>query len=119
MEELNSLVLVTNMLINTNGILLLENGEIFPSDYGVLEDNQPSFLEAKTIYLLMQNNVLVSRATRLQWLLDHLNTTVTPSQKLVSSYCIVPFTKMFNNQDNKIIFQVYRKTFSINVQVIL
>lgn len=72
------------MLNIINGFFIPENGELFPSDYAGLEENQPSFLEAKTVYLLMQNNVPVSRATRLQWLLDHLNTTVTPSQKLVS-----------------------------------
>lgn len=72
------------MFNRNNDMFFSDNGEIFPSDYGTLEENQPSFLEAKTIYLLMLNNVPVSRATRLQWLLDHLNTTVTPSQKLVS-----------------------------------
>lgn len=64
-------------------MFVTENGEICSSDYAILEESQPSFLEAKTVYLLMQNNVPVSRATRLQWLLDHLNTIVTPSQKLV------------------------------------
>lgn len=69
---------------------ILENGEVYPGDYPYFEENQPSSLEAKTVYLLMQKNVPVSRATRLQWLLDHLNTTiVTPSQKLVSiNICI-------------------------------
>ncbi|CAG9828371.1 unnamed protein product [Diabrotica balteata] len=59
-----------------------ENGEIYLSDYPFLEDTQPSFLEAKTVYLLMQKDVPISRASRLQWLLDHLNTIVTPSQKV-------------------------------------
>ncbi|KAJ8945629.1 hypothetical protein NQ314_009160 [Rhamnusium bicolor] len=63
-----------------------ENGEIFSGDYPYVEDSQPSFLEAKTVYLLMQRNVPVSRASRLQWLLDHLNTTITtPSKKLNES----------------------------------
>lgn len=71
------------MFSNTTEIL--ENGEVYPGDYPYLEENQPSSLEAKTVYLLMQKNVPISRATRLQWLLDHLNTTiVTPSQKFVS-----------------------------------
>ncbi|KAJ8923504.1 hypothetical protein NQ315_010082 [Exocentrus adspersus] len=61
---------------------IAENGEVFPGDYPYLEENQPSSLEAKTVYLLMQKNVPISRATRLQWLLDHLNTTIiVPSQK--------------------------------------
>lgn len=77
------MVLPPVMFCNINEIVFSENGEICSSDYAILEDNQPSFLEAKTIYLLMQNNVPVSRAARLQWLLDHLNTVVTPSQKLV------------------------------------
>ncbi|CAH1153732.1 unnamed protein product [Phaedon cochleariae] len=62
-----------------------ENGEVYPTDYPFLEDTQPSFLEARSVYLLMQKNVPVSRACRLQWLLDHLNTIVTPSQKLTES----------------------------------
>lgn len=77
---------------NVHRIFFPENGEIYPSDYGLLEDNQPSYLEAKTVHLLMQNNVPVSRATRLQWLLDHLNTIVTPIQKLV----LHSFLKIFN-----------------------
>lgn len=63
-----------------------ENGEMYPADYGFLEDSQPSFLEAKVVYLLMQNNIPVSRASRLQWLLDHLDTIISPSQKLVSHF---------------------------------
>lgn len=62
-----------------------ENGEIYLSDYPFLEDRQPSFLEAKTVYLLMQKDIPVSRTSRLQWLLDHLNTIITPSQTLVST----------------------------------
>ncbi|CAG9855485.1 unnamed protein product [Phyllotreta striolata] len=67
-----------------------ENGEIYLSDYPFLEDTQPSFLEAKTVYLLMQKDIPVSRSCRLQWLLDHLNTIITPSQKL---------NEAFNNLD--------------------
>ncbi|XP_056646993.1 KICSTOR complex protein SZT2-like isoform X1 [Diorhabda sublineata] len=62
-----------------------ENGEIYLLDYSYMEDPQPSFLEAKTVFLLIQKDVAVSRASRLQWLLDHLNTIVTPSQKLMES----------------------------------
>nr|XP_023016879.1 KICSTOR complex protein SZT2-like [Leptinotarsa decemlineata] len=62
-----------------------ENGELYPKDYSFLEDSQPSFLEAKIVFLLMQRNVPVSRASRLQWLLDHLNTIVTPSQNLTET----------------------------------
>ncbi|KAJ8966991.1 hypothetical protein NQ317_011192 [Molorchus minor] len=60
-----------------------ENGDMYPGDYPYLEEHQPTFLEAKAIYLLMQKRIPVSRVTRLQWFLDHLNTTITtPSQKL-------------------------------------
>lgn len=49
------------------------------------EDLAPDFLEAKIVYLLLPKNVPISRATRLQWLLDHLNTTISISNtKLVS-----------------------------------
>ncbi|KAG5885699.1 hypothetical protein JTB14_002313 [Gonioctena quinquepunctata] len=62
-----------------------DNGEIYPTDYPFLEDTQPSFLEAKIVYLLVQKNEPVSRASRLQWLLDHLNTVVTPTPKLTET----------------------------------
>lgn len=72
-------------LMSWNNFEILENGEVYPGDYPYLEENQPSSLEAKTVYLLMQKNVPISRTTRLQWLLDHLNTTIiTPCQKFVS-----------------------------------
>ncbi|CAH1982611.1 unnamed protein product [Acanthoscelides obtectus] len=62
--------------------ILSENGDLY-QDFSFSEDNQPQFLEAKVVYLLMQKNIPVSRATRVQWLLDHLNTTITPSQRIM------------------------------------
>ncbi|KAF5284426.1 hypothetical protein FQR65_LT13560 [Abscondita terminalis] len=41
------------------------------------EKSVPPFLEAETVYILLPNNVPVSRAARLQWLLNHLNTVIS------------------------------------------
>lgn len=70
-----------------HNFLFLDHGELYPGDYHYMEDNEPSVLEAKIVYLLMPKNVPISRAKRLQWLLDHLNVVITvPSlQKIVSN----------------------------------
>ncbi|XP_048517774.1 KICSTOR complex protein SZT2 isoform X3 [Dendroctonus ponderosae] len=56
-----------------------EPGFQFPNELTFGEDLAPDSLEAKIVYLLLPKNVPISRATRLQWLLDHLNTTISIS----------------------------------------
>ncbi|XP_066247487.1 KICSTOR complex protein SZT2-like [Euwallacea similis] len=56
-----------------------EYGFQFSQDFTCGECLPPDFLEAKTVYLLLPKNVPISRAARLQWLLDHLNATITVS----------------------------------------
>ncbi|CAG9759252.1 unnamed protein product [Ceutorhynchus assimilis] len=64
-----------------------DEGVELSSDYGLQfsreflrgEELPPDFLEAKVVYLLLPKNVPVSRVTRLNWLLDHLNSVVTAS----------------------------------------
>ncbi|RZC33025.1 SZT2-like, partial [Asbolus verrucosus] len=51
--------------------------ELYPGDLLYPEETESTVLEAKVVYLLLPKNVPVSRASRLQWLLDHLNTVVT------------------------------------------
>ncbi|XP_030748432.1 LOW QUALITY PROTEIN: KICSTOR complex protein SZT2-like [Sitophilus oryzae] len=58
---------------------LSEHGLNFPNEFIFSDENQPDFVEAKVVYLLLPRNVPVSRAARVQWLLDHLNKIVSPS----------------------------------------
>jgi hypothetical protein len=57
--------------------LLLDHEELYPGDFLYTEETDSTVLEAKVVYLLLPKNVPVSRASRLQWLLDHLNTVIT------------------------------------------
>lgn len=55
-----------------------EHGCYHPGEFSYMEEeNQQIVLEAKTVYLLLPKNVPVSRAARLQWLLNHLNSVIT------------------------------------------
>lgn len=59
----------------------------YPEDFLYAEEeNQQMVLEAKTVYLLLPKNIPVSRAARLQWLLNHLNSVIT-----------MPTTQKWNN----------------------
>lgn len=56
----------------------LDYPDVYPGEFTYNEDSQqPAWLEARTVYVLMPKNVPVSRCTRLQWLLEHLNTIIT------------------------------------------
>uniref|UniRef100_A0A1Y1NFY9 Protein SZT2 n=1 Tax=Photinus pyralis TaxID=7054 RepID=A0A1Y1NFY9_PHOPY len=46
------------------------------------EKSIPLFSEAETVYILLPKDVAVSRASRFQWLLDHLNTVVSVPSRL-------------------------------------
>jgi hypothetical protein len=54
-----------------------DHEELYPGDFLYTEETESTVLEAKVVYLLLPKNVPVSRASRLQWLLDHLNTVIT------------------------------------------
>lgn len=73
--------------LNNNNVFL-EYGYQFPTD-PLLECLPRDFLEAKTLYLLLPKNVLISRAARLQWLLNRLNTTISVSSTKLVSYCYI------------------------------
>lgn len=51
--------------------------ELYPGDITYTKEAESMILEAKIVYLLLPKNVPVSRASRLQWLLDHLNIVIT------------------------------------------
>lgn len=40
-------------------------------------EEQPPTLEADVVYLLMRRNIPLSRTTRVKWLIDRINTTIT------------------------------------------
>lgn len=42
---------------------------------------QPHLLEAGVVYILLPKDVPITRTTRIQWLLDHINTVITVSSK--------------------------------------
>ncbi|XP_050313415.1 KICSTOR complex protein SZT2-like [Anthonomus grandis grandis] len=65
-------------LCSDEGVELPEHGFQTRQDF-LFGDDQPDFVEAKTIYLLLPKGVPISRAARLQWLLDHLDTIITIS----------------------------------------
>ncbi|CAH0562057.1 unnamed protein product [Brassicogethes aeneus] len=66
-------------------LTISEHGALYPGDYPYKEENEPPFLEAKTVYILLPKNVSISRAKRLQWLLDHLNIVISiPSLQKVT-----------------------------------
>ncbi|KAK4871539.1 hypothetical protein RN001_015663 [Aquatica leii] len=71
---------------DTNEVDLLpttNNSSIGLLGYELEEEKHiPPFLEADTVYILLPKNVPISRATRLQWLLDHLNTVVSVPTRL-------------------------------------
>ncbi|XP_008200755.1 KICSTOR complex protein SZT2 isoform X3 [Tribolium castaneum] len=54
-----------------------EHEDLYPGDFLYSEETESTVLEAKAVYLLLPKDVPVSRASRLQWLLDHLNTVIT------------------------------------------
>lgn len=48
------------------------------------KSSQSVVAEAETVYLLMPKNVPVTRASRLQWLLDHINVVISlTSEKVI------------------------------------
>lgn len=52
--------------------------DAYPEEFAYNEEyRQTPVVEAKTVYILLPKNVPVSRCSRLQWLLEHLNTTFT------------------------------------------
>lgn len=65
--------------------------DTYSDNYAYSEESRQSpVLEAKTLYVLMPNNVPVSRSRRLHWLLDHINTTVTVPTIITNVSCFVP-----------------------------
>lgn len=58
-------------------------------------------VEARTIYILLPKNVPVSRCSRLQWLLQHLNTTVTVPAILKT----VSWNNQSSNTTTRVIFR--------------
>ncbi|KAL1492858.1 hypothetical protein ABEB36_011037 [Hypothenemus hampei] len=86
-----------------------EGIELPPTDLTFDEKLLPDFLEAKTIYLLLPKNVPIPRAARLQWFLDHLNTTVSVSS-----------SKLLENSSNiEVISVIPRENVSLNCKQFL
>lgn len=42
-----------------------------------MSDNQMTEMDADTVYLLMKENIPISRTSRIQWLLNKLNTYIS------------------------------------------
>ncbi|KAF7281913.1 hypothetical protein GWI33_004034 [Rhynchophorus ferrugineus] len=65
-----------------------EHGTNISNDFVYSDDIQRDYVEAETVYLLLPKNVPVSRASRVQWLLDHLNKIVTPSNSKTANLTV-------------------------------
>ncbi|KAJ3640250.1 hypothetical protein Zmor_003559 [Zophobas morio] len=75
--ELDSQSLDSNEGVEPSSVK--EHEELYPGEFLYPEETESTVLEAKVVYLLLPKNIPVSRASRLQWLLDHLNTVITVS----------------------------------------
>lgn len=79
-------------------ICFLDEGEDGLHYIQAEQSDERIILEADTVYVLMPKNLPVSRATRFQWFLDHLNTVITiPVHIKIVSTNVIIFSGLNNN----------------------